>query len=261
MEIICLANSYKYRGRCIAGIDRNSGQWVRPISGLEYGQIPLDANYVKVNDISILDILDIPVDIEKKPGHEIENIGYKHLPWQIIGRVEVVDLLRYCEDRLLYSSYGKAIPYEYLKSQAPVRTLQLIEVKFFSCYKDTRGKWKGIIADEQYDLVDFDFSITDPVFIDKLDRNKSLSPHCLLCLSLGQPWQPDPNYPLLCYRLIVGVIELLPELQLIIREMEKLSWSTEKGREYLREKFGKNSRYQLTENEARQFLYFLRNGE
>jgi hypothetical protein len=60
--------------------------------------------------------------------------------------------------------------------------------------------------------------------------------------------------------LIAGVVELLPELQLIIREMEKLSWSTERGREYLSEKFGKISRYQLTETEAKQFLLFLRSG-
>jgi hypothetical protein len=39
--------------------------------------------------------------------------------------------------------------------------------------------------------------------------------------------------------------------------MERLSWSTEQGRKYLKEKYGKSSRYQLTEAEAREFLLFL----
>jgi hypothetical protein len=260
MKMICLANSYKHQGRCIAGIDQESGRWFRPISALEDGRIPLDSNFIQTQEISTLDILNIPVDIEKKSGHEVENIGYKNLPWQILGKAEVVDLLRYSEDNLLYSDYGKAIPYAYLKSQAPVRTLQLIGTKSFSCRKNSRGRWRAIIADEKYDLVDFDLSITDPIILEKLDRNEYVSPHCLLCLSLGQPWQPDSNTPLLCYRLIAGVVELPPELQLITREMEKLSWSIEQGREYLRVKFGKISRYQLTETEAKQFLSFLRSG-
>ena len=260
MEIICLANSYKHQGRCIAGIDRESGQWFRPISELEDGRIPLDNNCIQTGEISILDILSIPIDSERKSGHETENIGYKNLPWAIIGKAEVANLLQFCEGDLLYPDYGKSIPYEYLKSQAPVRTLQLIEVKSFCCLKNSRGKWRGIIADAQYDFADFDLSITDPIILEKLDREEEINPHCLICLSLGQPWQSDVNLPLSCYRLIAGVVELLPEIQLIATEMERLSWSREQGKEYLKEKFGKVSRYQLTENEAKQFLDFLRSG-
>jgi hypothetical protein len=260
MQIICLANSYKNQGKCIAGIDQESGKWVRPISGLEDGRIPLGTECIPSDSIKILDILNIPVDIERKFGHEIENIGYKNSPWQVIGSAEVVNLLRYCEHNLLFPDYGRMIPYEYIKSQAPVRTLQLIEAKSFSCHKNSQGKWRGVIADEKYDSADIDLSITDPIVLERLNRGENLSSHCLLCLSLGQPWQPDSDTPLRCYRLIAGMIELLPELQLIIEEMEKVSWSTEQGRQYLKEQFGKSSRYQLTAAEAKQFLSFLSGG-
>jgi hypothetical protein len=103
MEIICLANSYKHQERCIAGIDRKSGQWFRPFSRLEDGRIPLDDNLIPTKNIGILDILDVPVDAAKKYGYEVENISYKNLPWQIVGKAEVVDILRYCESKLLYS--------------------------------------------------------------------------------------------------------------------------------------------------------------
>jgi hypothetical protein len=258
MRIICLANSYKNQGRCIAGIAQESGQWIRPISDLDDGRIPLDSNFIQAQNINILDILDIPIDSNKKSGHEIENIGYKNLPWQRVGTIEIASLLPYCEDELLYPDYKKAIPYELLKSDAPVRTLQLIQVKSFSCHKNNRGKWRGTIADEKFHLENIDFSITDPITLEKLEHNPLLSPHCLICLSFGQPWQPDPITPNLCYRLVAGVVELLPELEQIIKEMAKSSWSIQQGKEYLKQEFGKTSRYQLTEAEAKKFLDYLR---
>lgn len=260
MEIVCLANSFKLKGRCIAGIDRQSGRWVRPVSDLDDGRIPIDKKSIPASIIKILDILSVPIDNGKKSGHEIENIGYKDSPWQIIGRAEIVHLLQYCEEELLFTNYKKSIPFHYLETQAPVRTLQLIEVKSFACYRNDNGKWRGLIGDKKYNFADVDLSITDPIVLDKLNRNEAVSPHCILCLSLSQPFQKEPNSSFSCYRLIAGVIELLPELQQITKEMEKLSWSVQQGRQYLKEKFGKSSRYQLTSLEAKQFLLHLTSG-
>ncbi len=257
MEIICLANSFKHQGRCIAGIDRKSGQWVRPVSDLDDGRIPIDSKLIPVDRIRTLDILSIPIDFNKTSGHEIENLGYENSPWQIIGQAEVASLLKYCEQELLFPNYGKAIPYEDLEAKAPVRTLQLLEVKSFICRRNSNGKWRGVIADKKYNFVDIDLSITDPIILEKLNRNESISSHCLLCLSLSQPFQKEVNGSLLCYRLIAGVIEILPELELISREMARIAWTTEQGRQYLKEKFGKISRYQLTEIEAKEFLAYL----
>jgi len=258
MEIICLANSFKNQGRCIAGIDRQSGQWVRPISDFDDGRIPVDNEFIPASNIRILDILNIPIDIGKKSGHEVENIGYINSPWQIIDRAKVVDLLKYREEKLLFPNYEKAIPYQYIETQAPVRTLQLVEVKSFACHKNSQGKWRGVIGDEKYDFADINLSITDPLILEKLNQGQTISSHCFVCLSFGQPWRPDASSPLQCYRLIAGVVELLPELQLITKEMERLSWSTEQGKQYLQEKSGKKSRYQLTETEAKQFLSHLK---
>jgi hypothetical protein len=263
MPIICLANSYKNQGRCIAGIDQLSGEWVRPVSNLDDGRILIDSRLINAERISMLDIVDVPLQLGKGAGHEIENRGYSDLPWQVIGKANPVNLLRYCEHSLLYPDFGKSIPYDFLKLQAPVRTLQLIEVKFLCCYeeyshKDDRKKWKGVIGDKKYDFVDFKLSITDPIAIEKLNRGKSLSPHCLICMSLGQPISPGNSSTQLCYRLIAGIVELSPELEMILIEMERISWSMEQGREYIQKNFGKISRYQLTEAELKLFLNYLR---
>lgn len=260
MRVVCLANSYKHQGRCIAGIDQLSGEWIRPISNLDDGRIPVDSSLIKVEEISILDIVDIPFNSSAiRTGHEIENCSYTDSPWQIIGKANSSDLLRHCEHELLYSDYGRVIPFDYFRQLSPVRTLQLIEVKSLCCYKNDSSKWKGVIADKKYDFSNFELSITDPIALEKLNEGEFLSPHCLLCMSLSQPFIPfNPNAQF-CYRLIAGIIEFLPEIEMILMEMNKASWSIEQGRKYLQETFGKISRYQLTEAEAKIFLKYLKN--
>lgn len=267
MEIICLANSYKRQGRCIAGIDSVSGRWIRPISHLDDGRIPLGNQSIPVEQISILDRVYIPVDPAKKLGkenYEVENIRYKNEIWRITGKAHIPELLRHCESSLIHPNGGRAIPFEELQSIAPVRTLQLIEVMSLSCHKSDRdqwsdrNKWRAVIGDLRYGLVNYDLSITDPVATERLNQGEPLSPHCLLCLSLSKPWYSETVHKHLCYRLIAGIIELLPELQLILTEMQRLSWTQEQGRQYLEQQFGKQSRYQLTEAEARQFLSDLK---
>ncbi len=54
MRVICLANSYKHQARCIAGVAIDSGDWIRPVSGLEDGRIPVDDTQIPARQISLL---------------------------------------------------------------------------------------------------------------------------------------------------------------------------------------------------------------
>lgn len=259
MKIICLANSYKRQGRCIAGIEIDSGRWIRPVSDLDDGQIPIEDERIDAENIAVLDIVDIPIDPVRKASYEIENYRYTEQAWRVADRAKIIDLLGYCERELLYREYGGTIPFDELIDRSPVRTLQLIEVKSLYCYRNARNRWKAKILDEGYYFSDFELSITDPIALEKLNQGKSLSPHCLICISLSKPWQATPIDDFLCYRLVAGIIELLPELEMILQEMERVGWDKEKGRQYLRERFHKESRYQLSSIEARRFLRYLQN--
>lgn len=87
--IICLANSKKYHGKCLAGIEvkvdpdklvlekNKLGQhkWIRPISDLEFGQLPLE----ETQNIRILDVLEIDCRNECPNGAHCENIFYTGL--------------------------------------------------------------------------------------------------------------------------------------------------------------------------------------
>jgi hypothetical protein len=173
----------------------------------------------------------------------------------------VVDIVKYCEDQLLYPEFEKSIPLRYLQQKSKIRTLQLIEVKSITYHLDhqhSQKKWRAIINDSKYGISGVKISITDPILLHKLNQQKSLSSHCLVCMSLSQPWQQNATDELRCYRLVAGVIELLPELEMITSAMNKIGWNVTQGRQYLQIYFGKQSRYQLTKTEAQQFLDYLK---
>ncbi|MFM1842573.1 MAG: hypothetical protein RLZZ490_1309 [Cyanobacteriota bacterium] len=254
MEIVCLANSYKYQARCIAGINLATKGWIRPISS-EDGSIPVAI----AEKINILDVVEIPIS-DQKSGHEIENFHYHHHPsWQVIRKADITEVLRFREQELLYSEYQKSIPFSYLQGRSPVRTLQLIEVKELECVANLYdpGKWRAIIHDSQFSLEACYLSITDPIALHKLNQGETISHHCLIILSFSQPWRPNDHEEEKCYRLIASIIELPPDMDLILAEMRRVGWSEQDGKNYLQDTFAKQSRYQLTITECQQVVSHL----
>lgn len=259
MKIICLANSYKHKGRCIAGIDLQSGRWIRPISDLESGKISEDNPHINVKNIQLLDIVDIPINSTEKLGHEIENYRYHNDFWQVMDKAKITDLFPHCESSLLYPEFERCIPFNYFEHQSSVRTLQLIEVKSLYCYRNGYGKPKVRILDKEYGISDVELSITDPIILERLNDQHSFTCHGLVCLSFAQPWRKYEWEELMCYRLVAGVVEIFPELEVILMEMERIGWNYHKGKQYLRHHFNKESRYQLTQVQAQHFLEYLKN--
>ena len=75
--IVCLANSRKHNGRCIAGIelvDRQPAGWVRPISNRAGAEVSEDERqYSDGSDPQVLDTIEVPL-LEPVPvGYQVEN--------------------------------------------------------------------------------------------------------------------------------------------------------------------------------------------
>jgi hypothetical protein len=96
-RIICLANSRKPGGRCVAGIelvDDVPAGWIRPVSAHEHEAVPVDEReYENGDDPEILDVIDVPVLKPVPSGFQTENWRLDpKFYWSKVGQVAPADL-------------------------------------------------------------------------------------------------------------------------------------------------------------------------
>jgi len=215
-RIICLANSWKRGDRCIAGINEVQGKWVRPVSDLPDGQIPKEMRQINRLEPALLDVLEIPL---AKTGpdfsFECENLSVLPGKWRQVGKVPPAYLLKYCnsQEYILHNDL-RYVTVEYMQSlpMCDRLTLQLVKAVRFTVKKlfkrfEGGNKWEGSIVTQHGQRLTA--TITDPVFIRKLELGYRPQKACLVTVSLSMPWRPDDwegDDP--CWKLIAGVVEL-----------------------------------------------------
>lgn len=209
-KILCLANSRKYGDRCIAGIDLETGQWIRPVSEQEWGRIPLEQAVLDGMPIQPLDVIDVPLESYGR-GYECENRLIRRGTWQRVGQVSLEETAPYWESALLHSDcpdHATSVSYGFLLSLpiAQRRTLQILQVNRMPVCQSGKG-WRGRLA--LANGFSFFANITDPTFCHKLDQGYRPSNPCVVVLSFGQPWKkPNSTEENRCYRLIAAVLEV-----------------------------------------------------
>lgn len=75
MEMIILTKSDKNQGYCVAGIDRQTGQWVRLVAPRrEDTLLATDIRYADGSSMQVLDIVSVEVDrVDHRIAHQTEN--------------------------------------------------------------------------------------------------------------------------------------------------------------------------------------------
>ncbi|MBE0537560.1 MAG: hypothetical protein IH624_17990 [Phycisphaerae bacterium] len=219
-RIVVLANSWKHHDWCIAGIDLDTGKWVRPVTNLNDGRVPKTAMKLDGYFPALLDVLDIPLH-STGPNYDFESENRTILsgPWRHNGRLRPEHMHQYIQrpGYILHNHNKYVTPEEMRQKPFEERiTLQLIQVDRLRV-RDTRRNatdkhnWKGIIPTGQRDL---EVNITDPILHGKLDRGEGPpTTPCLVTMSLGMPYKP-PHWPADAlpahWILIAGVIEIAP---------------------------------------------------
>jgi len=216
-RIVVLANSRKHQDWCLAGIDLDTGKWVRPVTRLDDGRVPKTSMKLGGYFPALLDVLEIPLDSTGLDfGFESENRTILPGRWYLRGKMTPKDIEKYAKQPyyVLHNHRKYITPGELQQKPFARRvTLQLTRVDSFKV-RDARRKstdkpsWKGTILSGGRKL---EIGITDPVYFERLNSGHKPSSSCFLTMSLGMPYKPpdwDENDEPACWKLISGVIEL-----------------------------------------------------
>lgn len=207
--ILCLANSRKMSGRCLAGkeIDGDKvGGWVRPISSREHEEISEEERrYENGNSASLLDIISIPF-LGPKPGtYQSENhlIADKYYwertasaTWaQIVNAVDNVAGPLWINGHSTYNGGNDQIPEE--EAAALTNSLLLVKPTKLSVVVAPEGGVFGPVkrrvrARFSLNGANYNLSLTDGMLEQKyLKGQDGVFPvdNALLCVSLGEPFK------------------------------------------------------------------------
>ena len=89
VEILCLANSRKYQGRCIAGLQLDGQGWLRPVSRDASSHGALTEASIKLQDGSspqLMDIIELPLIKPCPVLHQRENWYVSNDSWRLKAR-------------------------------------------------------------------------------------------------------------------------------------------------------------------------------
>ena len=215
---VCLANSRKYSGRCIAGIElsyradgllqiveneRHQPRWIRPISQSDFGELAAHwVRHIKLGDL---------VEIEATEGgclpnsYQSENIYFKK------DTLRVVEKLQLTKERLekliirlptpLFGCRSRAIPIE--------RTTGLYESLMFVKIQNPTLRWRDEVGARpqerlsfSYNNSEYDLALTDIEFVEKYMADNDILQKAnvtYLTVSLSMPYDRK------LYKLAAGV--------------------------------------------------------
>ena len=212
---ICLANSYKRGGRCIAGVevvfngdgkwklvhnDDGNPRWIRPIAKTTYGEIP---NYV-AEDIQMLSVVRLSNVVPCPEEAHTENVYYSRIEqfdYDISQLPSSMNQFIDSRHQSIFHNRGRAVSVEILRNIS--YSLMLIHPDKAGAYRDeNREKSKNRMKFTYYGI-EYDFPITDPAFLDEFKREPERYadiPNVYLAISLGlefEGWH---------HKLVAGVI-------------------------------------------------------
>lgn len=218
-RIVCLANSRKMSGRCIAGIELGATvgpRWVRPVGADECaGVSEYDRQYQDGSDPRVLDVIAVSLVAPRPKSYQTENwlldpnfywVKEREAPWAEVARLvdpggplwqlgfsTVVGL----NDRVPLAC-ASGLP-------DSLRLIRLPRMVLVVCApgEDFGNPKRKVYGYFVHDGQDYRLTVTDPVIERKylaLANGTYELGECLVTVSLGEPFN---DY---CYKLIAAIL-------------------------------------------------------
>jgi len=216
--IVCLANSRRYLGRCIAGKEVRAdahGEWVRPVSDRPTGEVSEEERrYHDRREPGNLDIIEIPLLRPAPMLHQTENhvIDAGRL-WRNTGQLPVSDLPNLLDHPATLWSNGDSAHYglnDRVSQEEAAgfdTSLCLIDPQGLTIRVQVEGSGVGrrrVRAHFEYSGVPYVLAVTDlpaeRAFLRKANGDYPLA-DAIMCLSLGEPFADG-----YCYKLVASII-------------------------------------------------------
>lgn len=197
-KFVCLANSYKEGGRCLAGVQLDGDnnpviinrrpKWVRPICHTPHQEIPA----ILVKDVHVLDVLQVDVTELPPPSYQSENAFFDAGSIQVLGQFRKEEVASLCDIRpLIFGGKGKAVSEERIELLG--YSLMMVNTREFEVidrvYDDSGVPQTRLVF--TYNLNTYDLPITDPLFLHQYKLNPEILDdvdQLYLTLSLGVNW-------------------------------------------------------------------------
>ncbi|MDR2186497.1 MAG: hypothetical protein LBE62_00420 [Azonexus sp.] len=224
-RILCLANSKKMSGRCIAGrevLATNPGSWIRPVSARTTEEVSEDERqYQDGTYPQVLDIIDVPLMRHQPRACQTENwLLDSDYYWSKVRQVGWAELQHYVEhpvtlwvnSRSTYHGENDEIlqrDADALPNSLVLIHVPTLDLRVFIPGADFGNGKRRVRANFQYRDFRYDFSVTDPViersYLAQTDGTYKLG-ECCICVSLGEPFTPQNREP--CrYKLVAAIIQ------------------------------------------------------
>ena len=216
-QIVCLANSRKYKALCVAGKEFTSktiGPWIRPVSSLTTGQLSVAQTlYSDGSAPVLLDIMEIgllshdPEDFQSE-NHVIDTETH----WEKRGtfsRSQLNSLLDKVPKIWLNgfqsnNGLNDRVPEDYAAEKLD-SSLLCIRPDELTLYVTKPWDRKTVRAHFGFSGVTYDFKVTDTMiekeYLKQPDGYQKRG-NAVLCISLAPPFKGN------CYKLVAGVIRV-----------------------------------------------------
>jgi hypothetical protein len=236
-EIICLVNSIKKGGRCIAGLKTDGSGWLRPVSVLPGGTLQPE-HYMLETDCEpkIFDILEIECSDHRPECYQPENWIISPKKWRLIGfptNQKLIEILKPERDRnaiskRLFGNTSDKIDYALLQQNPTQYSLAYLKPENITWHVREFDRKKIYRASFILNNISYDLRITDPDWKYRMDiaqlpvgnyfSSRVISLLNLVdykpeefrfAVSLGEPFAPRGSQQF-CFKLIAAVINTAP---------------------------------------------------
>ncbi len=219
-RILCLANSRKLSGRCVAGreiVNTQPGAWIRPVSNREHQEVSWEErHYEDGSDPRVLDVIAVPL-VEARP-HLFQQENWlldTNFYWRKIDRLDWTRLQAFVEPEgplwvNAQSSFsGTNNRVSLAQAEHLPNSLRLIRVagarlEVLRPGAQFGNQKKRVEAEFVHEGIQYRLRVTDAVYERRyraMDEGHYDIGECCLCISLGEPFE---GY---AYKLIAALIE------------------------------------------------------